>query len=90
MSQIADAPYIREAEMYGMPPYDDDPDYSEQVEELKKADRLLDDAIDDLMAAEDDLEGTEFENDFRDLIHQVEDIGCGIRAIIKNLERGCK
>ena len=26
MEQIPDAPYIREAEMYGMPPYDDDPD----------------------------------------------------------------
>ena len=26
MEQIPDAPYIREAEMYGMPPYDDDPE----------------------------------------------------------------
>lgn len=26
MTQIPDAPWIREAERYGMPPYDDDPD----------------------------------------------------------------
>lgn len=26
MEQIPDAPYIREAERFGMPPYDDDPD----------------------------------------------------------------
>ena len=90
MSQIADAPWIREAEMYGMPPYDDDPDYTDQIEMLKKADRLLDDAIDELMAVEQDLDCTEFSDDFRDLIHHIEDIGCDIRAEIKELERGCK
>ena len=26
MEQIPDAPWIREAEMYGMPPYDDEPE----------------------------------------------------------------
>jgi len=28
MTQIPDAPWIREAEAWGMPPYDDDPDTS--------------------------------------------------------------
>ena len=82
---IADAPYIREAELFGMPPYDDDPDYSEQAKALEQIDKEIDKVISLLTDAENDLEGTGFEKEIREMITRVEEIGCDIRAEAKKV-----
>ena len=100
MTQIADAPWIREAEMYGMPPYGDDAVFEEETErqgkELRKADKLTDSIVDLLLAAEDAL--LEFEEDYetavnlnreiRGMIYKVEDLGCDLRALAEKVGRG--
>ena len=83
---IPDAPYIREAETYGMPPYEDDPDFTDQINSLKQCDRECDAVIDSLLEVESDLTGTIYENDVRDIIHAVEDIGCDIRQAIARIK----
>ena len=83
---IPDAPYIREAEMFGMPPYEDEPDFSEQIETLEKADKGIDTVVDFLLQVEDDLDGTIYENDFRDMIHAIENIGGDIRHEIDRVK----
>ena len=100
MTQIADAPYIREAEMYGLPPYEDNSAFEEETErqgkELAKADRLTDQIIDLLLNAEDAL--LKFEDAYdiakdlnekiRDMIYKVEDLGCDLRQLAENVRRG--
>ena len=100
MTQIADAPYIREAEMYGMPPYGDDAEFEEETErqgnELAKADGLTDQIVDLLLNAEDAL--LKFEEDYdtakdlnkqiREMIYKVEDLGCDLRRLAENVGRG--
>ena len=88
MEQIPDAPWIREAERYGMPPYGDDPDYSEQAKLVSDCDRLLDQIVDNLLAAEDELPETELQDLVRDLIYRVEDIGCDIRRAARKIHQG--
>ena len=75
---IPDAPYIREAETLGMPPYDE-PDFSQQIKTLEEADKSLDGVLDILQEAEDGLSGSIYENDLRDLIQAVEDLACDVR-----------
>ena len=84
---IADAPYIREAEMYGMSPYEDNSEFEEETErqgkELAKADKLTDQIVDQLLNAEDALLKFEDEYDtavnlnkeIREMIYRVEDLG---------------
>ena len=100
MTQIADAPYIREAEMYGMPPYEDNSAFEEETErqgkELAKADKLTDQIVDLLLNAEDAL--LKFEEDYdtakdlnekiRDMIYKVEDLGCDLRQLAEIVGRG--
>ena len=100
MTQIADAPYIREAEMYGMPPYEDNSAFEEETErqgkELAKADKLTDQIVDLLLNAEDAL--LKFEEDYdtakdlnekiRDMIYKVEDLGCDLRQLAEIVRRG--
>ena len=100
MTQIADAPYIREAEMYGMPPYEDNSAFEEETDrqgkELAKADKLTDQIIDLLLNAEDAL--LKFEEDYdtaknlnkeiREMIYKVEDLGCDLRQLAENIGRG--
>lgn len=97
---IADAPYIREAEMYGMPPYGDDSAFEDETErqgkKLMKADELADNIVDLLLNAEDAL--LKFEDDYetavnlnkriREMIYKVEDLGCDLRELAKVVERG--
>lgn len=97
MTQIADAPWIREAEMYGMPPYEDNSAFEEETEnqadELKKADKLTDQITDILLSVEDALlkfeedydEAVEMNKDIREMIYKVESIGCDINGLIKRL-----
>lgn len=100
MTQIADAPYIREAEIYGMPPYEDNSAFEEETErqekELAKADKLTDQIVDLLLNAEDAL--LKFEEDYdtakdlnkqiRDMIYKVEDLGCDLRQLAEKVGRG--
>lgn len=100
MTQIADAPYIREAEMYGLPPYEDNSAFEEETErqgkELAKADRLTDQIVDLLLNAEDALLKFEDEYDtakdlnekIRDMIYKVEDLGCDLRQLAEIVRRG--
>ena len=91
MEQIPDAPYIREAERYGMPPYEvDEPDLSEQIKTLEDCDKGLDDVIDLLLNVEADLDGTEFCDGIRDVIRSIEDAGCNVRAARDILKRASK
>lgn len=97
---IADAPYIREAEMYGMPPYEDNSAFEEETDrqgkELAKADKLTDQIVDLLLNAEDAL--LKFEEDYdtakdlnkeiREMIYKVEDLGCDLRQLAKKVGRG--
>ena len=75
---IPDAPYIREAETLGMPPYDE-PDFSQQIKELEEADKNLDVVVDILCDAEDKLIGSVYEDGLRDLIRAAEDLACDVR-----------
>ena len=97
MTQIADAPYIREAELYGMPPYEDNTAFEEeserQAKELKKADKLVDGIVDLLLGTEDALisfeesydEALELNKEIREMIYKVEDLGCDLRALADRL-----
>lgn len=100
MTHIADAPYIREAELYGMPPYEDNSAFEEETErqgrELMKADKLCDDIIEMLLNAEDALMKYEESYDtavslnveIRDMIHRVEYLGCDLRKLADKVKRG--
>lgn len=85
MMQIPDAPYIREAEMLGMPPYNE-PDYSEPLEALSKARKALDEVSNLIMDAENGLDGTKYELDFRDMIYKLDGIDCEIMDEIKKVK----
>ena len=100
MTQIADAPWIREAEMFGLPPYEDNSAFEEETErqgkELRKADKLTDDIVTMLLNAEDAL--MKFEDNYdaavklnkrvREMIYKVEDLGCDLRDLAERIERG--
>ena len=100
MTRIADAPYIREAEMYGMPPYEDNSAFEEETErqgkELAKADKLTDQIVDLLLNAEDAMLKFEDEYDtavslnkeIREMIYKVEDLGCDLRQLSEKVGRG--
>mgnify|MGYP006967444380 CR=1 FL=1 len=100
MTQIADAPWIRQAEMFGLPPYEDNSAFEEETErqgeKLRKADELTDDIVDLLLSAEDAL--LKFEENYdaavklnkqvREMIYKVEDLGCDLRELAKMIEMG--
>ena len=100
MTQIADAPWIRQAEMFGLPPYEDNSAFEEETErqgkKLRKADKLTDDIVGLLLDTEDAL--LKFEENYdaavkmnqqvREMIYKVEDLGCDLRELAKTIERG--
>lgn len=100
MTQIADAPYIREAERYGLPPYEDNTAFEEETwrqgRELMKADKLADDIVDLLLNAEDALlkfeenydAAKELNQQLREMAYRVEDLGCDLRELAKRVKRG--
>jgi archaellum component FlaC len=102
MTQVADAPWVREAEMYGMPPYEDNSAFEETTEqqgkELAKADKLTDQIVDLLLNAEDALLKFEDEYDtavslnkeIREMMVRVEELGCDLRSLAMKVERGVK
>jgi hypothetical protein len=83
---IPDAPYIREAETLGMPPYDE-PDFSEQAENLKQADKEIDSVINLLLTVEDDLNGTIYETAIHEIIIEMENAGADIRNAAERIQR---
>jgi hypothetical protein len=85
MEQIPDAPWIREAERYGMPPYDDETDYSDVISLLKDADKVLDDLVETLIEIDDRLKMAGDDQEFTEQIGKLEDIGCDIRHMIREL-----
>ena len=85
MEQIPDAPYIWEAERWGMPPYDDDPDYTEVKKLLTEADKGIDNLVEILIEVDDRLKEAGDDEQFTDQIGKLEDIGCDIRHIIREL-----
>ena len=71
MEQIADAPWIRDAEMYGPPPYDDDEPFPADAvnDNIGEADALIGKAIDYLLEAGKKIEyGAD---EYRDLISEL-------------------
>ena len=97
-TQVKDAPWIQETELYGMPPYEGDfrDEAWKQGNALEKADRLCDDIIELLLGAEDALMKYEETNDtavslnveIRDMIHRVEYLGCDLRKLAGEVKRG--
>jgi hypothetical protein len=85
IEQVPDAPYIREAERWGMPPYEDDPDYTEVKALLKEADKGIDSLVEMLIEIDDKLKEAGDDEEFREQIEKLEDIGCDIRLLIMNL-----
>lgn len=85
MEQIPDAPYIREAERDGMPPFGDDPDYTEVKKLLTEADKGIDNLVEILIEVDDRLKEFGDDEEFTEQIGKLEDIGCDIRHIIREL-----
>ena len=85
MEQIPDAPWIREAERDGMPPFGDDPDYTEVKKLLTEADKGIDNLVELLIEADDRLKEFGDDEEFTEQIGKLEDIGCDIRHIISEL-----
>lgn len=85
MEQIPDAPWIREAERDGMPPFGDDPDYTEVRKMLEEADKGIDNLVEILIDIDDRLQEFGDDEQFKDQIGKLEDIGCDIRHIIREL-----
>jgi len=85
MEQIPDAPWIREAERDGMPPFGDDPDYTEVRKMLEEADKGIDNLVEILIEIDDRLKEAGDDEQFTDQIGKLEDIGCDIRHIIREL-----
>lgn len=85
MEQIPDAPWIREAERDGMPPFGDDPDYSDVIALLKQADKNIDDIVETLIEVDDRLTEAGDDPEYTEQIDKLEDIGCEIRHMIREL-----
>ena len=85
MEQIPDAPWIRDAELNGMPPFGDDPDYTEVKKLLTEADKGIDNLVEILIEVDDRLKEFGDDEEFTEQIGKLEDIGCDIRHIIREL-----
>ena len=83
---IPDAPYIVEAERYGMPPYGMDEEIEEAVERLETAYNLLECATDAGYEAASDASKTDLTTDIVSIFNKIEDLQCDIKAIINKLK----
>lgn len=73
MTQIMDAPWIREAELLGMPPYEDF-DLEPARSSLSQAHYYIGQAVQHLCDAADKCEGTDYEKQIVELIERLEDL----------------
>lgn len=81
---IADAPWIRDAENNGWGPEGEDPDFTDNIERLKKAEELIYEASEYLENAADELKA----NTFDELMDRASDLATDIRVVLQELERG--
>ena len=79
METIPDAPWIREAEMYGVPPVDDGLD--DAVDYLHDAETALDKAVELLQAAHEEFRDHGENVDFDEEIQQMLLIGNKMREV---------
>lgn len=70
--QIPDAPYIREAERFGYPPFEEDPYPAKN--HLDTASRELTKAFNTLAEVEQLLEGTRFSKEINEILDNLEEI----------------
>lgn len=72
--------------------YADGDDYTDQVNELEECIRNLDKVVGYLHEAEQDFNGTGYEFTYgikiADALHEIEDVNCDIKAIIRLLKGG--
>lgn len=80
MSQLPDAPYIREAELCGYPS-PDEIDLSVPVDYMTQAHRMISKAVSALCVAYRMTEGTEFEKKLDSLIDRLEDLQSDISLL---------
>lgn len=86
MAQIADAPWIREAEMYGMPPYeDDDIDLYPAIHKIEDALELMLKVDSKLDHAAGLAEQTDFENEIDGLNRKLDEIDQELRSLIQRM-----
>lgn len=90
MTQIADAPWIREAEMYGMPPYEEEElPKSDIIDDMSIADDFISKAVDSLCRAAKSADGFRVcEDHLNSLIMSLEDFQCDMREERTKIERG--
>ena len=81
---IADAPWIRDAENNGWGHEGEDPDFTDNIERLKKAEELIYEASEYLENAADELKA----NTFDELMDRASDLATDIRVVLQELERG--
>ena len=81
MKQTPDAPWIREAERDGFPPYKtEDIDFTPAIDHLAMAAKAIIEAEDHLLCAEDVLiSDIRYAKEIRDLFRQAEDLEVTIR-----------
>jgi hypothetical protein len=84
--KIPDADYIREAERLGMPPYHfDEPDNTMVIALLRQADKGIDSMVETLIEIDERLKKGGEDERCTEFINRLEDIGCDIRHIIREL-----
>ena len=86
MSQIMDAPYIREAELIGYPS-ETDIDLMVPVDYMTQAHRMLSQAVSALCRAADLTDGTEYAKVLDSFIERLEDIQSDISLKKDEMQR---
>lgn len=86
MTQVIDAPYIREAELIGMPPYDE-VDLEPVRSSMGNAHFHIGQAVSYLCAAADGCEGTEYEKKIVELIERLEDLQSDVNLQREKMRR---
>ena len=87
MSQLPDAPYIREAELCGYPS-PDEVDLTVPADYMTQAHRWMSSAVSALCVAYRMIEGTEYEKKLDDLIDRLEDLQGDVGLIRTEMQRG--
>lgn len=83
---IPDADYILEAEQKGVPPFE--PDWTEVLSDLNAADGRIDSVTEVLLHAEDMMLETDYADDIRNLIRQVDALQVEVWKTIKKIKGG--
>lgn len=72
--------------------YAEEPEYIEPIEELEGIRKILDQVVNSLLIAEDELNGTGCEctigRKIREIMYHVEELDCDVGRIVKILKKG--